>query len=313
MTASLEVSTKHLLSVLKDDLAAVSASIEKRDPNGAVVFANRFMSNVFLFGEARNSNTLLFVGETVRLLSEDLVEAAGRLSDREGIPGDLNDVAQTYVATVGEHLPSLDVDFLTVTQAFYSFSRAIAPYQQAPPEKASYSATVELNGQVWRALGQILQSNAETILETRGNLLEGVLNEASRLVRVHSFDQKDLCFVLGMKSASLLNSYYKYLSMPFEREPAPPPFEKIRAEQSELVQSIKRFLEALDKVGEQDAWSITRDFAAPLIRRWREFFVLYMDIPRPSPPVGINITQSPAPSVGSAKKAELEGKRRPKG
>jgi hypothetical protein len=182
--------------------------------------------------------------------------------------------------------------------------------QQSPEEKAGYTEPADLRGQGRQALEKFFIDHLSAMAVTRARLLEGVLNEVSRLQRVHPFDEKDLCLYLGLKAMIQVNAYYRYLLVPLQNEAKPPSAEVFSKELDGMVASIEPFLRTLEAAQGDDNWVVTRDFVAPLVRRWRELFVVFMDIPTPAPSVGINITQPPSSGVAGTKRQELLAKRK---
>jgi hypothetical protein len=312
MQSSSALQPKDLVAILKEDLAALNASLEKGSLPEVVIFGNRFMSNVSLFSAENEGNALLFSGETLRLLGEDLGLVAGRLGQKETIPADLLESATDYVSSIGGALPNIEKEVVGVAKEYYRFRVAVAPHQRTDAEKAAYQGALSLEGHGRVVLEGVLRRNATAVVLTRGRILEGVLNESARLQRVHSFDAKDLCFFMAVKAMTLVNAYYRYLLAPIENEPHPPPQVELAKEQDSMAKSIPDFLDRIDAADDDAAWVATKDFVAPLVKRWREFFVVYMDIPTPTPPVGINITQASTGGQGQTMRGDYVKRRKPK-
>ena len=215
------------------------------------------------------------IGTALRILGEDLAQVKAR-KPKQSLDEGLLDLTTEFLNEVAAVLPTMDQDFRKACAAYFKFERGVSLHQQTSEEREAYSAAPSLNGAARKVMGAFINTNRSLISAPRSQFAEGVLNEFSRLCRVHEFDTKDLCFYTGVKSFQLLNEYYRFLLHPIRDEVESPNRDSIRAEQATVEKGLLAFVEALDKSAQGEEWDTTRDFVAPTIRRWRELFVIYM-------------------------------------
>ncbi len=271
------MSPESLVNVLKEDLGALRGALDSGSVSDIVIFANRFVSDAALFGPGTEASTELCVGAMLRIMAEDLVQTTGRRK-RKSLEEEVQDLAVPFVTTVGGALPDMDQGYPKICAAYYAFEKAVSAYQLSDEEKVAYKDAPSLQGASRRALTQVLLDNAGRFSTPRSLLPEGILNEFSRLCRVHQFDEKDLCFFTGVKSFQLLNDYYRFLLAPMDGEVVPPSREEVIEEQKKVVGNLVSFVKGLDTSKEDDIWMLTRDFVAPVMHRWREMFIFYMQV-----------------------------------
>lgn len=264
--------------VLAGDLAALREAVTRSDWQDLAIFANRFTSDASLFRAVDTDGTCRLVGLYLRIVADDAVQAIGRLRGDSQPTEPFEDVVATFLGNIAEHLPAFESNFQALTSAFYEFERQVSHFQQSPAEQMAYQSSESLRGVPRDVLTEFIIANADAIRRPATSVEDGVLNEFSRLGRVFPFDQRDLCFFTGVKGFGFLSSYYRFL---YGLDDDLRPLDKaaLVSEKEVRASELVSFVRDLRSTPEADCWKVTRAAATPWIDRWRELFILNMQIP----------------------------------
>jgi hypothetical protein len=264
-------------SLLKDDMAGISVALENGSVDRVRIFANRFAADAALFRDSRGADTALFIGACLRTFADDYLLSRQQLKASGHSQTLLEDLCLTYLGDVSETIPQLESGFQGAVAAFIRFEREIPKFQRWEEESESATPDLQLGGAPRRALTSFLQRETQLPFDERSRIPEGALNEFTRFYRVYEFEEKDLCFYLGVRGLFFLQTYYRnliYHAFDSENDAA---VGRWRAEATEWNGKFRGWLAELDAQSDSEAWESTRGFVADYMARWRELFNIYLE------------------------------------
>lgn len=301
-SSSLNAAT--LTAVLRDDLAGLNLAVQKKSLENVRIFSNRFCADAALFHDSDESGSALFIGACLRVMADDYQIAENQLKADGRSHSLLDELCLTFLAKLSETLPRLKERFPDAVAAFIEFERQIPEYQRTPEESKRADQSLSLDSVPRRKLSEFILREMRAGHGFRSRLPEGVLNEFARFYRVYPFEQKDLCFYMGIRGLMFLQTYYRQLSEYASEHEDSESLEKWKSEASEWDVKFHRWITELDTQPDPEAWISTRRFVADWVIRWRELFNIYLEPYQGSPP------EAKAPSAPAEVPSETPPKKR---
>ena len=303
--------TVTIASALREDLAELHRAVSEWTPPEIPVYANRLATDAGLLSEGSGRNEALFVGAAVRVAIEDILQAGARLTQANASRDELVATCLMFFQKVADGLAELTSGFEQICKAYYDFELEVTRFERTQAEAPPDSLVGSLEPPAWQLLTPIFLRNAARLIEPRSALAGGVANELSRLSRVYLFETKDLALFTALHSYTLLSQYYRFALTAPASELSEESVAGYRSEHKLAADSLTTFVRDLQAApSDGSEWRLTRDYVAPVIWRWRELFILYMELAQPS----VALVGGPAGSgtahESASKKAELERERR---
>jgi hypothetical protein len=311
--ASSSGSPVSITRALREDLAELHRAVSEWTPPEIPVYANRFATDAGLLSEGSGRNEALFLGAALRVATEDIIQAGARLAQSNSSRDELIETCLKFFQRLSDRLPELGSGFDQICKAYYDFELDVTRFERSQAEASPDSLVGSLEPPAWKLLIPIFLRNSGHLTEPRSMLAGGVANELSRLSRVYLFETKDLALFTALHSYSLLSQYFRFALMVPVNELSEESVASYKSEYKSAADSLTAFVRGLEATPTDGSeWRLTRDYVAPAIWRWRELFMLYMELGPPSValvggPGGGSPQREPA-----SKKAEIERERRRK-
>ena len=251
-----------LEKVIAEDIKAAIEAFKQDSFDNVNVLANRIMSNA-VFGDNRKiflpGFFLKDVAFTFGLLKARKTAGAFSTAKAHGF---------SYVESLGRSLSSLDEDQLW--KDFMVYNDKVRKFELADWEEKSYSDNTKFTSESFLWLLTYLESHREMLFDPRNFLIKGIINEMTRVYRVHSATLRDIILLCLMIA---LDRDYDYACKVWDRPDARIIDEK---QMKELIlpvlDKIVNFSKHEFKVDEADIllWQ--------LVKAWRELFIQFGEL-----------------------------------
>lgn len=252
--------------VLQQDLKAAKNALEKDDLENFNIIGNRIMSNCHLFDEKQ----YFLLGFMIKDIANTLLPLKYSKNAKA--------VSTAKILTAGifkkifDYSSKVSASSAELWNEFHDFNNKVRRFTMLEFEEDAYTGErPDVTHEAIQILFKRLEENKEKLLEPNCLLLKGIINEISRLHKVHGstlHDEFASAFVV------MLDRCYDYIvqvsndQSAFQREVRSVIFPNIE-------QSLRILRESESKEG---AWQQQIDdtlFA--LVNRWREYFLIYME------------------------------------
>lgn len=251
-----------LEKVIAEDMKAAIEAFKEDSFDNVNVFANRAMSNA-IFGDDRKiflpGFFLKDVAFTFGFLKSRKTASAFSTAKSHGF---------SYIESLGKSLTSLDEEQLW--KDFQVYSERIRKFEMTDWEEKSYSDNARFTSESYKWLLAYLQSHKAVLSDPRNFLIKGIINEMTRVYRVHSATLHDIVLLCLMIA---LDRNYDYACKVWNRPDARIIDEKQMKEL--ILPSVDKIIALSNqefKIEEADAvlWD--------LVKTWREFFIQFGEL-----------------------------------
>ncbi len=253
------------VNIFQQDLKAVKNSLEKDDFDNLNIFANRVMSNSYIFNDLEKMICGFMLKDlALILLPLEQVKSSKSKSTAKALAAGffkkIYDQSKDQIST--ENLWS----------EYYKFSNAVRVNTLTEHEDVAYSGeNNEFTHEAVKILLTKLEEKKNNLLNPSSLLLNGILNEIIRLYKVHGGQLSDE-FAYALIAA--LERCHNYITAilgnteTFEEEV-----------NSKIIPEIQKITEIMKKVEENGGKWIREidEKIFQLSKQWREYFVLYME------------------------------------
>lgn len=255
-----------LRKATEEDLRAALEAFRKDSFGDVNLFANRIMANAVF-----DTDTTLFLPG---FFLKDAALIFGALKTREKAIS--YSTAKSHGFKFVEFLQKSLSSSITEEQLwkkFHGFLDIIRKFEMSEFEKASYSDNPEFTKKAFSWLFDYLKKNTEILFDKNNLLLKGILNEMSRIFRVHSGGLSEIVLMSLVKA---LDRYYEYIRKIYERPNNLIDEERVKRDVLPYIDQIKKVYRSELKLSEADSilWN--------LVRGWREFFIQRMELFTPT-------------------------------
>jgi hypothetical protein len=248
--------------VIAEDLKAAIAAFKDDVFDTTNVFANRMMSNA-IFGENKKIFLPAFFLKDVAFtfVIMKIKKSAMAFSTAKSY-------GFTYVESLAKSLNSINEEQLW--KDFLTFNEKMREFDMTEWEAKSYTVNTKFTNESYKWLLSYLSSHKESLLDPKNALFKGILNEMTRIFKVHSAKLNDLV-LLSLVSA--LDRDYDYIRRGWNV----PDIRLIEEKR------IKEFVvPAVDKIvalsNEEFKIEEADSLLWDLVKTWREFFILYGEL-----------------------------------
>ncbi|MDH5461166.1 MAG: hypothetical protein OEZ29_01630 [Candidatus Bathyarchaeota archaeon] len=248
---------------IKEDVKAALEAF-KNDSFGAMnTLSNRIMANAIFDSDKK----LILPG----FFLKDVAFVFGTLKIREKATA--FSTAKSYGFKYVKEIDKLVTDPIDddkLWKGFHDFHRNIRKFQMSDFEEASYSENIEFTKKAFNWLLDYMDKEKNVLFEANNLFLDGIINEMSRILRVHSGELTDI-FALSLIRA--LERYYDY----FRRKYTIP---SKGVDQKRVINEIFPFIGKIRSIyTEKKGASEVGEILWELVKGWREFFIQYMELP----------------------------------
>ncbi len=254
------------LEAYKQDFKAAQLALEAEDFELMNIFANRMMANASIFKDSKFALPGFFL--------KDIALALLPLKERRS-PTPLvtaKNVTESYVKELFENTKEGKFSLKHLWESYLDFYNRVRVTLLNEQEKESYIKEMpNFTHIAYQRLLEFLDANKELLHHKRCRLLAGIINEMDRISRAHGIELADLLIRSLIVS---LNRCYEYVSTTSDSQE-----EFTKRVKEEILHYIPRILQVTEIIEKsvEEANSLLWE----LIDQWREYFMKYMEIPRP--------------------------------
>ena len=247
--------------IIKQDIAAAIQAFEGDDFGLVNIMGNRLMSNLLLVGQG----DLMIYGYLLKEASKEFERirrmGKGRLEESKKIGRKFLEDLQAMVKD--------EVDARKVWERCYEYEKSIVKYLPTDFELAAYTENPRFTRDAALWLAKHLRENKELLMKEKNRLLNGVLNELSRIINTHGPDQYSLVLYLLLVS---LADYYRYLS-----------HMDVTEREEEFKQKIFPYVDEITSLDPEsdlgELYGRANKILGDIASKWRTYFINYMEVP----------------------------------
>ena len=282
-------------SVFQQDLKAVKNALEKEDFHNLNIFANRIMSNSYIFKDPSR----MICGLILKDLALTLLPLGS--SKKTKSVGTAKALAAGFFKKLYEQSKS-EISTKDLWSDYHEFSNATKRHLMDEHEEAGYiEEDPKFTHEAVNVLLSKLKEQRECLLSPRCLLLKGILNEIGRLYKVHGGELSDE-FVFALITS--LDRCYEYITDIFGDN------DSIFVEKvSSIIQpEVDKIFDIIKKI-ENNNGSWIPDVDEELFKlsgMWREYFVLYMEHGQPAKETSIRLPEESRKKLTEAIARSLE-------
>lgn len=244
------------------DLEAFSLSMKKNDFNSANIFANRIMSNAYLF----DKKYLGILGFFLRQIANEGI-IMKRLNNIEG-EDVVSEKSKSFISII-KSLAQLDeYDFNELWVEFNNFIIKIRRYHLLEEEKSAYKEpNFNFTNASFKKIIIEFEKDKDTLLHASNNLIKGILNEMNRIGKTHGTAPNEQCLLCVV---TMLDRVDEYIGITSTSEKD---FEK------RMTKHIIPLIEHFFKIKSTSTEYVNdfNDYLWDLIKLWRSFYIQYME------------------------------------
>jgi len=259
-----------VFQVVREDIKAATKAFEENDFDNMNIFANRAMANAIMGPTPKyvlHGFFLKDVSMIYRILNLRKIEAF--------------ETAKAHGRDYIKSLPTYrDFDERKAWEDFYRFNNKIRKFMMDKYEENTYNENLRFSDDALQWMMQYLLNNDQTLLNPNNRLLRGLLNEIARIFRVHG---GSLRMDIAASLIEALDRCYDYINV-YKESKSNRFEEKVK---EEIIPYLKRIANVVltPKSDEEIDISAVDTILWELVKKWREFFIQYMELPRAEIPV----------------------------
>lgn len=288
-------------SAIRQDIEAVKEAFSKDDFDNMNIFSNRIMSNAFLAGNRKLALPGFFMKE-VALQFGNLKRArkptALSTAKAQG---------ESFLKQLDALTMKPDFDEQQLWQYFKEYYNNIRKFLMNDMEQKVYAENPEFVSLTTRHLLEYLRDNKEVLTDRENLFLRGLINELSRIQRVHGADFWDLYAYSLITALERLYDYILRLSLKVDGSLDD---SKIRKTIFGFADKIIELLLSQEK--EKVTVSAVDELLFELIYQWRMYFIYYMEKMPILERKGIELSEETREALGVSIAKGLEKKVRRK-
>ena len=281
-----------------EDMTAAKLAFEKEEFYMMNIIGNRIMSNaIFLGSEAQ---PIMLAGFFVKDIAMEMLNIAAR--GRTAPTGAAKAVVSPFLSQIEKHASGPQFDSLSFWKSYGEYNKRIRKFGITEIEDKSYSENTAFAKLASKWLLDYLRKERLLLVDPRNQLLEGVLNELSRIYRAHGADLNELLLIAILDYLQKFYSYVRFASSKPDGDLDP---SKIESEVNPRIDEILGLFSGPKEPNVEDAQAVL----AGLILSWREYFIRYMELrqfPGVSPVRGVELPEETKKKITEAITKTLE-------
>jgi len=259
-----------ILQVVRLDIEASITAFKENDFENMNIFANRAMANAIFSDDKK----LVLPG----FFMKELVGIFGTLEARKGREQPPFSTAKAigvdYVDSLSKLLSEENLDEGRLWQEFHKVNVELRKFIMNPFEEKLYKEDISFTRHAFEWLVKYLENEKFTLLNPRNQLLKGILNEMDRIFTVHSGALLDVHELLLIRA---LDRYYDYCRIAYRKPDG-------TLDENKITQIVFPYIQKIHDVSSSptnNQTAIVDETLSELVKGWREFFIQYMELPRP--------------------------------
>jgi len=255
--------------IFRYDLDAYGISVKDKEFNEANIFANRIMSNAFLFDTKQ-------YGLIAHILKEIAIDGINVQQSKDNqLLSEFSQKSSKVVGSIMKMLEQSKIDIDELWSIYSDHQKSTRTMFMSKSEKMAYvKPNSKFSKEAIRNLMNILE-NDKGLLQYRTNeLIRGILNETGRFSKVHSLEKADERFIALMRLLQRIDEYVKETSLGNDFT------ERSNKEIAPLVSEILQMYKSMtvnDTKGED-----IDNLLWKMIKIWRLYYIRFMELGRAS-------------------------------
>jgi len=252
----------------QNDLDAYGIAVKEKDFKEANVYANRIMSNAYLYDQ----ETFGIIGFILKEITEDGINLQAR-KEAETI----TDYVKKSTKIVGRIITMLNNNDISMKELWNVYSENQISTHKMFMSKTEQNSYVKLNQNfsksVINKLMELLQTKTKMLSYRPNNFINGILNEIGRFSKVYGLTKEDEHFVCLLRMLHRIDDYVKATS-------ASKDF--IKRSEAEIIPLAEEIVKIYNSRTDDDSKDKEIDSLLwKLIKIWRLYFIEYTDIGAP--------------------------------
>lgn len=254
--------------IFRYDLDAYGISVKDKNFKDANIFANRIMSNAVIFDEKEYG----IVGYVLKEIANDGLNLL-QSSNISEIPLFVR-ASSKIVGLVLNLLESKKIDLEQIWDAYNQHQNSTHKLFMSKTEKNSYlDQNTKFSKSAINTLIEYMRKNQKIFSYRPNNFIKGILNEVSRLSKVHGLDNDDEHFVSLFRMLLRLDEYVKENSTLSDFIP--------RSEK-ELIPFVEKIISLRNSQNDGNfKHDNINDLLWSMIKTWRHYFIKFLENPQP--------------------------------
>lgn len=188
--------------VVTQDIKTALAYFKNKNFDYVGRIGNRVMTNLVLGGE----KDLIFMGYFFKEIASDYGVINNNYVDRID---DCMDIGDKFIQNILDDFSDNNkFDPVELWKYFFEYEKEIRKFIPTNTELTSYEENVEFTKQGVNLLINHLEENKYLLLQEENGILIGVINEISRLINTHGFEETELTIYLSLKA---FLEYYAFI------------------------------------------------------------------------------------------------------
>lgn len=251
---------------LRQDLNAIVLALEEDDYENTNVFSNRLMSDAAILNDHKH----LLIGFFSKDVAAEMMELTAMKQATALATAKAH--ARIFLSKMEYHADKESFAEEEIWNEYVVLSDKLRKYHLTPHEQKAYADDKEFTHEIAAWLLQYLRREQNLLLESKSQLLKGMLNELGRAYRVFGAEKSEIIF-LSLLTA--LDRVFDYVRFAYQS-----PDGSINSEtaKSEILPYLERILDIMQ--GKSVEITKVDVLLSELIIKWREAFINYLEAPR---------------------------------
>ena len=255
-------------NIFQQDLKAAMNALEKDDYDNLNIFANRIMSNAHLAGGKEQ----MVCGIMLKDLALTLLPLPQKKNAKS--KSTAKALAAGFLKKMYEQREEISTENLWIE--YNVFGNSVLHHMLTDYEESAYSGkNSEFTHGIVKILLEKLDQEKAKLIDPGCLLLKGILNEISRLSKVHTCELSDE-FAFALITA--LDRCYDYIVFVYRETD-----EFVNEVKTKIIPEIEKIIEIMKKVETNNGnWISDIDLKLfELSNKWRDYFLSYMELGSP--------------------------------
>lgn len=288
-------------AALQQDLKAIILALEEDDYENTNIFANRLMSDAGIVGDKEH----LLIGFFSKDVAADMMEL--RAMKKATALATAKAHATIFLSKMNDHARRQAFDEEEIWNEYVVLSDKLRKFHLTPHEEKAYADDKEFTHRIAVWLEQYLLGRQNLLVESKSQLLKGVLNELGRVYRIFGADKPEIIFLSLLTALDRVCDYVRFAHQ------SPDGSIDSGSAKSEILPYLERILDIMQ--GKSVEISKVDALLSELIIKWREAFISYLEVPhlvRVPVEKGVQLPEETKKRIAEAVTKALEVKQKAK-
>ena len=263
---------KEYKNVIIQGLQSAKNAIDKAQYVDINIYGNRIMSDAFFMPK---NKSFYLAGFFIKNMSIVLSKLSIIHKEKEKNWGRGIELIDLFISIIEKESP-----YIELWEGYLNFINDIKVIEKDCHDIGAYEENVEYSRQVLAHCFKLLEEEKEVFYKERNVFINGIINELSRVITIHGFDNRMYSFFLIFK---MLSNIYPYMIISS--------IEKNEINKKSITERLIRDIELaielfkLDITNDEELYDKVTDYLIHLIIKWRKYFIFYMEQLPPQKPI----------------------------